>query len=156
MKSTISALSEPIEQLRHLRWRALLIQSTCMRWGTINAEDMHLVMNSALMARRISRVIADWLNAHPNWRLHPRPNPLGHRVLGALSWATAHAHAALPARRQWLRTQFERVARESADIRAITSSRTINDMLAGVQPDVKSLLHLYAATEDHEHVPASA
>jgi hypothetical protein len=156
MKSTKPSLSEPIERLQRLRRRTLLVQATCMRWGTANDEDMHLVMNSALMARRVSRLIAEWLNAHPNWRLHPQPNAVGHWVLGSMSWATAHAHASMLARRHWLQVQFERIARDSADIRAITSSRVINDMLSGIQPDLKALLRLYASTDSHGQLAVSA
>ena len=150
-----SDLMEPIEELRRLRRRSLFIHAACVRWGSGNAGDMQLVMTSALMARRIARAVGDWLNAQPNWRLHPRPSALGHWGLAAVGFATAHAHPSSVSRRHWLQGQFERLGRESADIRAITSSRVINDMLAALQPEIKTLMRLYAACEDHPQLAAS-
>jgi hypothetical protein len=151
-----SDLMEPIEQLQRLRRRSLFIHAACVRWGAENADDMQLVMTSALMARRIARAVGDWLNVQPNWRLHPRPSTLGHWGLAAIGFATAHTHSSNASRRHWLQGQFEKVGRESADIRAITSSRVINDMLAGLQPEVKALMRLLAACEEHPQLAASA
>lgn len=151
-----SDLLEPIEPLRRLRRRALCIHAACVRWGAHNADDMQVVMTSALMARRIARAVGDWLNVQPNWRLHPRPSAVGNLALEVVGLAIAHSHPSIASRRRWLQDQFERVGRESADIRAITSSRVINDMISSLQPDVEALMRLYAAGEAQPELAASA
>jgi hypothetical protein len=131
---------EPIGQLKVLRRRALLVRVVCRGWAGNGESDLYA--QSALVAWRLNRVISGWLMGHPNQQYHPNRSPwcagslvLAGLALRAWNWATR-------ARVAWLESQLQAMIRDCADIRSITSSVSINEMLARHQPSLIALQRL--------------
>jgi len=128
---------EPIGQLRSLRFRALLVREVCRRWA--GGPDHALLIESALAAWRLSRVISGWLMGHPNRQYHPAPPAwTAIRSIGA-GLAVRALHWSTGSRMRWLAQQLHILARDCADIRAVTSSVAINEMLGRQQPALSIL-----------------
>jgi len=128
---------EPIGQLQMLRRRALLLREVCVRWAGPGEQPVYGA--SALVAWRLSRVVSGWLSGHPNRQYHPTPSrrPSLNTICAGL-WVRA-VHWTTPARARWLMVQLQALARECADIRAVTSSVSINEMLGRHQPSLSAL-----------------
>jgi hypothetical protein len=134
---------EPIGHLQMLRRRALLVRFLCRRWA--GGDEAGLYAQSALVAWRLSRVLSGWLSAHPNRQYHPTGSPwfLGKLVCASLpvrAWRWSDR-----ARTRWLARQLRALGRECADIRSVTSSGSINEMLGRHQPSVAALQSLACA-----------
>jgi hypothetical protein len=135
---------EPIVQLQQLRSRFLLMRAVCLRSAPYDVRAGYF-RDAALLAWRASRLIGGWLNGHPNSQFHPRDTRFAKLAL--------HTHAALigllhgNARRRtvWLHEQLDVLAQACADIRAVTSSVAINDILGRRQPEIAALQRVTAA-----------
>jgi hypothetical protein len=137
---------EPISQLQQLRRRALYVREVCHGWAKADAPALHA--QGALVAWRISRVVSGWLIGHPNEQFHPTRSPVFALALACGSLAVRASHWSEMARRRWLSTQLRALARECADIRAVTSSVIINEMLARHQPSLLALERVVAPVSE--------
>jgi len=128
---------EPIGQLQILRRRALLLREVCRRWA--GSAESPVYGASALVAWRISRVVSGWLCGHPNQQYHQTPPPRASLRTICAGLGVRAVHWSTVARARWLTAQLQALARECADIRAITSSVSINEMLGRHQPSLAAL-----------------
>ena len=95
-----------------------------------------MLEQTALLSWRVARAVMGWLHGYPDWRVHPRPSS-GPGWLAVIAISMPRRSAT--SRRRWLHRQFAQLVREIADLRAITSSPTINDSLSRQQPALAAL-----------------
>jgi hypothetical protein len=130
---------EPVRELRQLRKAALQVNVACKRWSVTRGGNSEILSHCALVAWRLARVITGWLQSHPNWRLHPSECPLAELAMRTSAAVESLLYLSDRSQLNWLCAKLEYVDRRSADVRAVTSSVVINDMLSRHQPDLKSL-----------------
>ncbi len=131
---------EPIAQLQQLRRRALFVRAVSRVWAG-SGKHQH-VAETVLLTWRISRVVGGWLIGHPNAQYHPSRSPLYSGLLACAALAVRASLWSDAARTRWLSDQLRVLGRECADIRAVTSSVSINEMLARHQPALSALYRL--------------
>jgi len=131
---------EPIAQLQQLRRRALFVRAVCRVWAGAGKQDPHEhFAATVLLSWRLSRVVSGWLIGHPNAQYHPSRSPWYPGLLACASLAVRATLWSDAARTRWLSDQLRALGRECADIRAVTSSVGINDMLSRHQPVLSTL-----------------
>jgi hypothetical protein len=138
---------EPIDQLQMLLRRALLTREVCRRWAA--AGDDPAYGASALLAWRISRVVSGWLSGHPNQQYHPPSSARAPVTTICAGLRVRAGRWSRRARARWLNTQLKALARDCADIRAVTSSVSINEMLGRHQPSLAALQRFASARPIH-------
>lgn len=143
---TIVRLFEPSFALQKLRGRCLLIRELCHRWDEL--DDLKpCYQDAALLVWRANRLIAGWLHAHPNPRHHPKSSAWGWAIRAVRAAAVAVVHRRAATRARWLHAQFVALGKDCADIRAVTSSVAINQLLAAHQPGILALQKRFALQE---------
>jgi hypothetical protein len=140
---------EPVQELRQLRKTALQVNAACKRWSVTRGlhgrggpgkdRDAELLSRCALVGWRLARVITGWLQSHPNWRLHPSECPFAEFAMRTGAAAESMLYLSKGSRLNWLCAKLDHLERRCADVRAITSSAAINDMLSRHQPDLTLL-----------------
>jgi hypothetical protein len=132
-------MMEPIRELQRLRKAALQVNVACKRWSATAGASAEVLAHCALVGWRLARVITGWLQSHPNWRLHPSECRLAEFAIRTSAALESLLYLSDRSRLNRLGAQLAYLDRCSADVRAVTSSVAINDMLSRHQPDLKSL-----------------
>jgi len=140
-------MSEPVRHLQHFRARSLRVNAVCKQWASEDESGPHerdfqlrqRLHRTALVSWRVARVVTGWLNALPDRRCHPLTSGVGQWSRTADACIIAMTYAAPCRRLRWIAEQLDLLNHEAANIRAITASPDINEMLARHQPDLKSL-----------------
>jgi hypothetical protein len=136
---------EPIFQLQALRYRFLLIRALCRLGASSPKPQAAYFRDAALLAWRASRLIGGWLHGHPNDQYHPASTSAGRVALRSHAALIGLLHWSVRQRTLWLHRQLELVGQACADIRAVTSSVAINDILGRRQSEIAALQRLTGA-----------
>lgn len=146
---------EPIVQLQALRYRFLLIRELCLRSSEFDMRASYF-RDAALLGWRASRLIGGWLHGHPNSQYHPKNSVRERVVLRTHALLLGLPHFGIRQRTLWLHGELAIVGRACANIRAVTSSVAINDILGRRQPEIAALRRVTAAASATVATPRAA
>jgi hypothetical protein len=135
---------EPILQLKALRYRFLLIRELCWHSSGFGVHASYF-SEAALLGWRASRLIGGWLHGHPNVQYHPKDSAARRLIVRTHAILVGLPHFTVLQRTVWLHQQLALAAHACANIRAVTSSVAINDILGRRQPEIANLMRVTAA-----------
>jgi hypothetical protein len=145
-------IDKEVERLRRLRATALRVRTVARALGPRDA----LVTRGRCAAWRVARTVSGRLRAHPYGSFQ---KDAGIGVVVANSLAAANAALGVKTRHQGLlrfEAHLRSLARELADVRALTCASDLNDGLARSQIEIRALLAALAHETGRVRVPEPA
>jgi hypothetical protein len=127
-------------RLRRLRNAVLRARALAKRFDSAQGRVDSIFSKTAVTCWGIARFITGYLRAHPDLRCQKGPNPI-REMFDRLDAAFIALVARHPQRRILLVTgEVERAARELDDVRALTRSPELSDVLGRLQVNVRRLI----------------
>jgi hypothetical protein len=127
-------------RLRKLRIAVLRARALAYRLDGEQGRDDSIFSRTALTCWGIARYVTGYLSAHPNLRCQEGPSRRREWVDRLSASVTALATRQPAHRVRVLMAELERAARELDDVRAVTRSPELSDVLGRQQINVRRLL----------------